>query len=562
MTYDTTMSIAFTVAPLTGQQKRSTMEWLNVGVIVLYLIGMILFGFWGKSRTKNASDYLVAGRRLGPVFYTATMCAVVLGGATLIGGIGLGYQYGLSGVWMVTAIGIGVIALSLVFAPMLQKLKIYTVVQMITLRYGHRSTQSMSIVMFGYTLMLSSVSTGAYASIFVVLFDWDRWLSVIVGGSVVLLYSVIGGMFSITLADFVQFIIMTVGMFFLILPVSYDHAGGWEGLTTRLDAEFFGLGGIGLQSIITYIVVYTFGLLIGQDIWQRVFTARSPGVARWGGLSSGIYVIIYGLAGAIVGMAAAVIMPGIENPDDVFAALSTSVLPHGLAGLALASAIAAMMSTASGALIASSTVARTDVVPLLKDILARKPQNQMSAQEAAETARLNAERSETKEAEINANRVWVLVLGIVSMSLAIMVPNVLAALTIAYAILVGGLLVPILGAMLWRRSTGVGATWATLIGSVTTLCTMGFLEMTAEHRFDGVFANEPIYFGLIASAITFVVVSLAGKPTPDDVWEAWKIRSRYGADALAAQEDAKTPHELNSVVGSGQEEPAPRTASH
>src|SRR5699024_4823677 len=146
-------------------------------------------------------EYLVAGRRLEPIFYTATLVTVVLGGATTNGGVGLGYEHGVSGMWMVAAIVVEIISLSMGFSPLLQRLKSYTVVQMLTLRYGHEATQGASFVMLAYTLMICATSTGAYASIFVVLFDWERWVSVLVGGSVVLIYSVIGGMFSITLAD-------------------------------------------------------------------------------------------------------------------------------------------------------------------------------------------------------------------------------------------------------------------------------------------------------------------------------------------------------------------------
>lgn len=85
-------------------------------------------------------------------------------------------------------------------------------------------------------------------------------------------------MWSITLTDMMQFAIMTVGMFLLMLPFSLSQAGGWSGLTERLDAEFFQLGSMGMNSIITMFVIYTLGILVGQDIWQRVFSARSP---RW-----------------------------------------------------------------------------------------------------------------------------------------------------------------------------------------------------------------------------------------------------------------------------------------
>ena len=190
--------------------------------------------------------------------------------------------------------------------------------------------------MLAYTLMLAATSTGAYASVFVVLFGWDRWLAILVGSVVVLAYSVIGGMWSITLADMVQFLIMTVGLFLLMLPISLSRAGGWAGMGERLDAEFFDVGGMGLQSIITYFVIYTLGLLIGQDIWQRVLTARSPRVAQIGGAAAGVYCILYGVAGAVIGMAAAVALPGIETSDDVYASVAQNLLPVGIGGIALA----------------------------------------------------------------------------------------------------------------------------------------------------------------------------------------------------------------------------------
>ena len=278
---------------------------LNLTIVAVYLVGMLAFGWWGKTRAASSEDYLVAGRRLGPVLFTGTMAAVVLGGAATVGGVGLGYEFGLSGAWLVAAIGVGVLILSVAFAPILARLKIYTVSQMLRLRYGRGgASHASSFVMLAYTLMLAATSTGAYASLFVVLFGWDRWLSVLVGGGIVLAYSVLGGMWSITLADMAQFLIMTIGLFALMLPLSLANAGGWSAMQERLGAEFFSWDGIGVQSIVTYFVIYTLGLLIGQDVWQRVFTARSPRVAQIGGATAGLYCIVYGVAGAVIGMAA------------------------------------------------------------------------------------------------------------------------------------------------------------------------------------------------------------------------------------------------------------------
>ena len=54
---------------------------------------------------------------------------------------------------------------------------------------------------------------------------------------------------------------------------------------------------IGAQTVFTYVLIYSFGMLIGQDIWQRVFTARSDRVARVGGTVAGTYCLVYALGG-------------------------------------------------------------------------------------------------------------------------------------------------------------------------------------------------------------------------------------------------------------------------
>jgi SSS family solute:Na+ symporter len=475
---------------------------LDIAIIVVYLVAMLAFGFWGKSRTKDSADFLVAGRRLGPTLYTGTMAAVVLGGASTVGGVGLGYKWGISGMWLVVAIAIGLLALSLFFAGRIQRLEVYTVAQMLRLRYGIDATSSSGIVMAAYTLMLSVTSTIAYATVFNVLFGTDRAVSVIIGGVTVMLYSSIGGMWSITLTDMVQFILKTIGIFALLLPFTLSKAGGFAGIRERAGDAVFDLGAIGMPTIITFFVVYSFGMLIGQDIWQRVFTARSPGVARWGGTTAAVYCVLYGVAGAVIGMAASTFLPGVEAKDDVYAQIAESILPVGISGLVLAAAVAAMMSTASGALIATATVARTDVAPLLRRL----------------TGRANPQAGQPADAErdVHNDRRYVVVLGIAVIVIAALLDDVVAALTIAYDILVGGLLVAILGGFLWKRATGTGALCSMAVGTVVTLGTMAVVG--------DVLANEPIYYGLAASLVAYVVGSLLTTRTPDEVLRVWDGR--------------------------------------
>ncbi|GAA5615204.1 sodium:solute symporter [Streptomyces platensis] len=499
---------------------------VDYAVIVLYLAGMLAMGWWGMRRAKSKSDFLVAGRRLGPAMYSGTMAAIVLGGASTIGGVGLGYRYGLSGAWMVFTIGLGLLALSVFFSARIARLKVYTVSEMLDLRYGGSAGIISGVVMWAYTLMLAVTSTIAYATIFDVLFGLDRSLSIILGGAIVVAYSTLGGMWSITLTDMVQFVVKTIGVLLLLLPLAVIKAGGFAEMKAQLPDDYFAPLGIGGQTVFTYVLIYSFGMLIGQDIWQRVFTARSDKVARLGGTAAGTYCLAYALAGAVIGTAAKVLYPHLGSPDDAFATIVRDALPVGVRGLVLAAALSAVMSTSSGALIACATVAHNDIWARVKGVVAvrRKPHAGDSSDsgdsgDSGDTGgSLSADRAgEGAEApdEVRGNRAFILLMGLAVIVIALVLNNVVEALTLAYNVLVGGLLVPILGGLLWKRGTAAGALASVAVGGLTVIGLMVSL---------GVLANEPIYYGLLASLVAYGGVSLATPPTDAAVLAAWRAR--------------------------------------
>jgi SSS family solute:Na+ symporter len=476
---------------------------VDYAVIVVYLAGMLAMGWWGMRRAKSKSEFLVAGRRLGPTMYSGTMAAIVLGGASTIGGVGLGYQYGLSGAWMVFTIGLGLLALSVFFSARIARLKVYTVSEMLDLRYGGRAGVISGVVMWAYTLMLAVTSTIAYATIFDVLFDMNRTVAIILGGSIVVAYSTLGGMWSITLTDMVQFVVKTVGVLLLLLPIAVVKAGGFSEMKAQLPTEYFDPLGIGGETIFTYVLIYTFGMLIGQDIWQRVFTARSDTTAKWGGTVAGTYCLAYALAGAVIGTAAKVLYPKLGSPDDAFATIVKDELPVGVRGLVLAAALAAVMSTSSGALIACATVANNDI-----------------------WSRLRGRITTGERDEVQGNRAFILIMGLAVIGTAIALNNVVEALTVAYNLLVGGLLVPILGGLLWKRGTAQGALAAVAVGGLAVIALMATY---------GILANEPVYYGLLSSLAAYIAVSLMTKPTDAAVLAAWRERLAGRAPELASE---------------------------
>ena len=448
---------------------------LDIIVVLIYAAGMLGLGWYGMRRAKTHEDYLVAGRNLGPTLYMGTMATTVLGGASTVGTVRLGYVHGISGFWLCAALGLGIIALNLFLAKPLLRLKIFTVTQVLERRYNPMARQASAAIMLAYALMIAVTSTLAMGTVLQVLLDVPFWMALLFGGGVVVVYSTIGGMWSLTLTDIVQFIIKTVGLMFILLPVCLYKAGGWDALVAKLPAASFSWTTIGWDTIITYFLIYFFGILIGQDIWQRVFTARDEKVCQRAGTTAGIYCVLYGLACALIGMAAHVLMPDLANPNNAFAEMIKGQLPEGIRGLLMAAALAAMMSTASAGLLAASTTLTEDLLPKLRG---------------------------GKQSSLGINRLFTLLTGLVVLGIALAVNDVISALTLAYNLLVGGMLIPLIGAIFWKRATTAGAITSMALGFATALFFMFK---------DGLEANSPIYYSLAIGLVSFVVVSLLSR---------------------------------------------------
>ncbi|HHS9741467.1 TPA: sodium:solute symporter [Raoultella ornithinolytica] len=451
---------------------------IDIIIIAIYLLVILGVGWLGWFRAKTRDDYAVAGRRLGPVLFTSTMAAMVIGGASTVGTIGLGYRYGISAFWLPTSLGVGLIGLSLLIVSPLIRLKLHTVTQVFDLRYSPSVKIVGSTVMMIYDFMVAVTSMIAIGSILSVLFNISMKCSIWSGGSVVVSYAVLGGMWSLTRTDILQFVLKTVGLLFILMPASIMHAGGWRYIVDVLPDSYSSLTAIGWPTIATYFVIYSLGILIGQDIWQRVFTARDERVAKWGGVCAGIYCIVWGVMGGVIGMSARVYLPALENPESAFVEVIQIVLPVGIKGLVIAAALAALMSTTSACMMATSTIAVYD---------------------------LYAAVAGNEKCTISIDRFSTFIVGFIMLLVASMIGSVIAALTLAYNILVGALLIPLIGAVFWGKASSAGAISAIILGGITVIV---FIIQ------DGLSANTPIYYGLIINVIAFITGSLI-RPDPE-----------------------------------------------
>lgn len=451
------------------------MDKLDVGIITGYFILLLMVGIIGSKRATTSDDYIVAGRRLNIGMFFACLCALLLGGASTIGTTTLGFQFGLSGMWLVTMLGLGIAFIGIFLIKKIFNMKIFTISQLLTNRYGQTAGFLSAVVSVIYAMMVCATQIIAMGTVIQVFTGWSMLFSMLVVGGLVIVYTILGGMWAITLTDLIQFGLIVAGIMFIMLPRSLLAAGGFQMLKETLPASYFNITSIGGKTIVQYFFLYALGAMVGQDIWQRFFTARSVKVARVGGIGVCFYAVLYSLTCSVIGMCAKLIISDIQDTQLVFGTLAKTILPPGLLGIVLASVLAVLMSTAAGTLLASSSVLSNDII---------KP---LFAGDISDKGFLFMSRGVTT------------VIGIMAMTIAVALNNILAALDVSYAILSGALFFPIILGIFWKRATARAAL-ISMICSTAVIITGLFIH--------GVSSIFPIVYGLTVSGIVMVFLTL------------------------------------------------------
>lgn len=457
------------------------MKTLDYTIIVLYIGIMIIAGLIGMKKAKNNDDYLVSGRSLPLPIFVACIATVVIGGGATFGQATKGYQFGISGMWMVTMFGVGVLALGFLLSSKLSNLRVLTIGEMLKLRYDNKAQWISSVISAFYVIMVAVTNTIALGACVQTIFGWPLSTSIIFVSSICLLYTLLGGMISINITDTIQFILMTISIFLILLPNGLTKVGGISGLREALPVSYFDPVAVGGVRIFSWFVLFTLGLMIGQDIWQRVFTAKSSAAAKQGTIIGGIYTILWAGAMTIAGMIAFVLLPNID-PQNALSEVTLAVVPSGFTGIVFAGIISAFMSTISGTIIASSTLFINDIFKL-------------------------------QDRSLNYSRLAVVIIGLLVMMIAVIIGNVLTALDIAYAILSGSIFVPVVAGFFWKRANWQGAIASMIASSIVILGSMLIF---------GTSSTIPILAGILTSAVTLVIVSLLTAPTPKEQAAIWE----------------------------------------
>jgi SSS family solute:Na+ symporter len=266
--------------------------------------------------------------------------------------------------------------------------------------------------------------------------------------------------------------------------------GGWQKLTQSLPESYMHFDAMGYDVIFSYFLLLFLGLIIGQEIWQRVFTARDGKVAGRGTVIAGVYCLAYAIAGAVIGMVAAAKFPDLADPQMAFATVAVEILPPGITGLVLAASLSALMSTADSPLLASSTLLANDIYRrfLAKDI--------------------------TDGQFLRATRYFTAVVGVVVIACALWIQDVIKGLDVAYTLLSGSVFFPVFAGFFWKRANATGTLVSMCLSSAVAIVAMVIW---------GIGSTQPIMLGVATSLITLVVASLlTAAPDPDRLsrWES------------------------------------------
>jgi Na+/proline symporter len=338
-------------------------EPLIAAAAAAYLVVVLGIGTWAARRTRTEKDFFIAGQGIG-LFVTAmaTMSAA-FSGFVFLGGPGLTYRLGLASLWIVLPVSFTAGLLCWVLGRRLRLLaglrEVYTVPDAIACRFRSRPATGIAAV---------AVALGAVAYLGAQLLALGVLLQAIfglrslavgmaIGLLVLMLYAVLGGMVAGVYTDVVQGALMlaaAVAIFVQALRVT----GGWGALTrTIAESETFGpsflepLGGVGPYTAFGFLFVFGVGVLGQPHMLHKFYMIDDPRKLKWMPLVLGSSQIVclliwVGIGLAVPALVARGALAPLVRPDDAAPSFLVHQTPDLLAGLVLAGALAAIMSTA------------------------------------------------------------------------------------------------------------------------------------------------------------------------------------------------------------------------
>lgn len=344
--------------------------------LICYKLVLLAVGFWAQRRTVDTADYFLGGRQLGPVVASFSYGASSASAWTLLGMSGMAYRYGLVAFWMAAGAVAGAIFAWFWIAPRLMHRSHaggqLTLTEFLTENTTSAQSQRIKslasvLILFCFVLYISSQFQGA-GNTFSSTFGMDASDSIVLGGTIILIYTLLGGFWAVSVTDTIQGFLMLIAA--VVLPfAAWRRAGGWQGISDALHSvgepallSFSGTGaGLAAAGIIVGALAVGLGTFGQPHLVSRFMALRDVKAlnqARWIAISW-FALVFFGMC--FLGLAGRVLLPSLENPETLFFDVTTSLFPSVVGAVMVAAVLSAIMSTADSMLLVAAACVAHDL---------------------------------------------------------------------------------------------------------------------------------------------------------------------------------------------------------
>jgi SSS family solute:Na+ symporter len=458
-------------------------------LVIVYLLITIAIGLWAAKRVKNTADYAIAGRHLPLVMIVTTTFATWFGAETVLGIPARFVDGGLNAV-VEDPFGAGtcLILVGLFFAAKLYKMTLLTISDYYRERYGRVVEVVCSLIIILSYLGWVSAQVTALGLVFNLLSGGAISIPVgmVLGTVSILAYTLFGGMWSVAVTDFIQMIILVVGLSIIAVFAAGQAGGADKVLELATSKDLFNFLPPPTFNDIVFFIAAAMTMMLGsipqQDVFQRVMSANSVQAATRGPVIGGAAYILFAFVPMFLVTSALIIMPEQaatlikEDPQKVLPTLVIEKMPFIMQVLFFGALLSALKSTASATLLAPSV---TFVENIWRQFFPRQSDRQ----------------------ELWTMRVAVLVFSICVCTYAISLQgtSIYDMVSSAYQVTLVGAFVPLVFGLYWKRATTQGAVFSIVLGILTWVL---FLATPAGEAFPAQLA------GFLMGAVGMVLGSL------------------------------------------------------
>jgi SSS family solute:Na+ symporter len=426
-------------------------------LVIVYLLVTIAIGLMAAKRVQNSADFAIAGRHLPLAMIVTTTFATWFGSETVLGIPAKFVNGGLHGV-VEDPFGAGfcLILVGLFFAGKLYRMTLLTISDYYRERYGRTVEVVCSLIIMVSYLGWVSAQVTALGLVFNVLSNEVISIPVgmVIGVVSILAYTLFGGMWSVAITDFIQMIILVVGLSILAVFAA-DQAGGADKVVAlAISQDMFKFWPEphfkDLVFFFAAAITIMFGSIPQQDVFQRVMSANSVKAATHGPVIGGICYILFAFVPMFLVVSAMLIMPEkaaalmAQDPQKVLPTLVMEHMPFVMQVLFFGALLSAIKSCASATLLAPS-------VTFTENIWRQFHPHQSDKQ------------------ELRAMRVTVLVFSalVLGYAIAMQGTSIYEMVSGAYQVPLVGAFVPLVFGLYWPRATTQGAIFAIVLGLLT-----------------------------------------------------------------------------------------------